>query len=162
MIAFLILSLVIIVTGLGVISAQNPINSALALIVNMLAIAGMFALLDAEFLAAAQIIVYAGAIMVLVVFVLMLLNMKEESPRKRSPIFIALCAAMGALFLAFGLPVLSEAFRIFPDRSVPFTGSMKDLGRELYTTYVFTFEAASILIMAAIAGAVMLAKRRLR
>lgn len=162
MVAFAVIALIILVTSIGVISAHNPINSALCLITNMLAVAGLFALLDAHFLAAVQIIVYAGAVMVLVLFVLMLLNIKVESPRKRSGFFIFLCCFAGVLFLVFGVPLLNETFKSFAGIDAPFSGSMDAIGKELYTVYVFPFEAASVLLMAAIAGAVMLAKRKVR
>ncbi len=125
-------------------------------------ISAMFALLDAHFLATVQIIVYAGAVMVLVVFVLMLLNIKEEAPKKISRIFIISCFVAGGLFLYFGVPIIHSAFSQFHAVNPNFNGSMQALGKELYTNYVFPFEAASILIMAAVAGAVMLAKRKFR
>lgn len=162
MVAFSILALIILFTALGVIIAHNPINSALCLIVNMMAIAGLFALLDAHFLAAVQIIVYAGAVMVLVLFVLMLLNLKVETPRKRSPLFIGMCVVSGVLFIAIGVPILQGAFKFTPDTYPTFSGSMETIGKDLYTTYIFPFEASSILLMAAISGAVMLAKRKFR
>lgn len=162
MVAFTILAVILVVTAFGVIISHNPINSALCLIANMTAVAGLFALLDAHFLAAVQIIVYAGAVMVLVLFVLMLLNIKSETPRKHSGFFIALCALSGALFVVFGIPALQSAFKFTPDSYPLFSGTMETIGKELYTKYIFPFEAASILLMAAIAGAVMLAKRKFR
>ena len=162
MIAFGILTVILIVTALGVVSAHNPINSALCLITNMIAVAGLFANLDAHFLAAVQIIVYAGAVMVLVVFVLMLLYVKVENPEPYKKIFKGVCVLTGMLFLVFAIPTLKQSFIVFPDANIPFSGSMEALGKDLYTNYIFPFEAASILIMAAIAGAVMLAKKKFR
>ncbi len=162
MIAFGILTLILLITAFGVIASHNPLHSALHLIVNMLCIAGLFAHLDAHFLATVQVVVYAGAIMVLVIFVLMLLNLKVEAPKPRSFLFISLCVISAALFFLLGAPLFNESFKVFPNSSPQFSGSMTDVGRELYTKYVFPFEAASILIMAAIAGAVMLAKRKIR
>ena len=162
MIAFILLSILLILSALGVLFFHNPINNALSLIANMMGIAAMFALLDAHFLAAVQIIVYAGAVMVLVVFVLMLLNIKEEAPRKTSGIFMVTCLLAGILFMYFGAPIIYNAFSQVRPADPNFNGSMQSLGKLLYSNYVFPFEAASILIMAAVAGAVMLAKRKFR
>ena len=128
----------------------------------MLGLAILFALLDASFLSAVQVIVYAGAVMVLVVFVLMLLNIKQENPKKTSKIFFLFCVASGGLFLYFGVPIIHGAFTNVAPPSPQFNGSMDVLGKELYTNYIFPFEASSILLMAAVAGAVMLAKRKFR
>ena len=162
MILFFLLSIILLITAVGVIASHNPITSALCLITNMFCIAAMFAMLNADFLATVQIIVYAGAVMVLVLFVLMLLNIKVETPKGKSFFFIALCVAAGVAFVGLGAPLLNETFKVFPDPSPKFVGTMNEVGKELYTKYIFPFEAASILIMAAVAGAVMLAKRKLR
>lgn len=162
MIAFTILAVLLVVTALGVLFAHNPINSALCLITHMMGIAALFALLDAHFLATVQIIVYAGAVMVLVVFVLMLLNIKVEEPKKTSKFFYLFCFAAGGAFMYFGLPIIYSAFSGAKEASLSFNGSMEHLGQILYTKYVFPFEAASILLMAAVAGAIMLAKRKYR
>lgn len=148
------------ISGVGVVSFRNPIHSALALVANLLSVAGLFALLDAHFLAAVQIIVYAGAIIVLVVFVLMLLNIKVEPVNKISPTFALSSVLTGALFLLIIVPLLNQAFRAFPDPKQPIEGTMEAMGKIVYTKYLFPFEAASVLIMAAIVGAVMLAKKK--
>ena len=159
-IAFLIMAVIILASGLGVISMRNPIHSALCLVVNLLTVAALFATLEAHFLATVQIIVYAGAIVVLVLFVLMLLNLKVEQPKRMGLPLVAGASVCGAAFLALLLPVLNDAFKVFPEPSRAVEGTVKNFGKILYNTYLFPFEAASILIMAAIVGAVMLARRR--
>lgn len=163
-IAFFLLSLVIVCTGIGVVVSRNPINSALNLVCNLIAVAGVFALLEAHFLATVQVIVYAGAIVVLVLFVLMLLNLKVEVPTRKSTILTAVAVLSGIVFLAAAVPSILDFFsqvgRPQIGAAPAAVGSVKAIGRVLYTQYVFTFEAASVLIMAAIAGAVMLAKRK--
>ncbi|MBN8547954.1 MAG: NADH-quinone oxidoreductase subunit J [Deltaproteobacteria bacterium] len=159
-IGFFIMALLIIASAIGVVAAKNPIHSALCLVANLLTVAAIFASLDAHFLATVQIIVYAGAIVVLVVFVLMLLNLKVEQPRKVGiPTYVA-ATITGLLFLAIALPPLNEAFKVFPEPTAGLSGSVQNIGKILYTQYAFPFEAASMLLMAAIIGAVMLAKKR--
>ncbi len=117
-------------------------------------------MLEAHFLAAVQIVVYAGAIMVLVLFVVMLLNIKVEKPRPLGRWYIGagLLGLMG--FLAILVPVLRTLFVRFADPVLPLVGGAQEIGRVLYTEYLFPFEIASVLIFVAIAGAVMIAKRK--
>lgn len=157
---FFMAALVIVASGIGVVAARNPIHSALFLIANLLSVAGIFAMLGAHFLATVQIIVYAGAIMVLVIFVLMLLNLKVERLKRAEIVTTVFAVVVGSFFLAALIPLFNEAFRFFPEPKVALEGSVRNMGELLYSRYVFPFEAASILITAAIAGAVMLAKRR--
>lgn len=157
---FYLFSLILLVSAVGVVGFKNPINSALCLVLNMTCVAAFFAMLEAHFLATTQIIVYAGAVMVLVVFVLMLLNVKYEPIARYPFLFIAAAVGSGALFIGFLAPSLNGTFAIFPDPKVTVPGTMEILGRALFTHYIFPFEAASILIMAAVAGAVTLAKRK--
>ena len=168
LVAFLVISLIIIVSALGVVLCQNPIYSALCLITNLLFVAAVFAMLDAHFLAVAQIIVYAGAIMVLFLFTIMLLNLKNEQPKRRSIIYQVLAWGAGIGFAGVLARVFMYSFRRFSapapqlEFAPPPEGTTKAIGQLLYTEYVFTFEAASLLIIAAVLGAVMLAKRRYR
>ena len=155
---------VIVLAAIGVIASRKPVNSALALLVMFFHVAGLFVLLDAEFIAAVQIIVYAGAILVLYLFVLMLLNLRAEEGYHRQ--FV--------IGLTVGLGILVEAVLIlgrsgFADRfppSVPLTpsaasaaGNTEGLGRALYTTYLFPFEVASLILLVAMIGAIILAKK---
>ena len=141
---------------------RNAVYSALCLITSLLSVAGLFALLDAHFLMVVQIIVYAGAIMVLVIFVLMLLNAKtEDLDWKKHPLLYGGGLVGAGAFVA----VCVKAFDGFKKSIGPVdhvVGTVEAIGQLLYGKYLFLFEAASILIMAAIVGAVMLAKRRYR
>ncbi|MCB0310415.1 MAG: NADH-quinone oxidoreductase subunit J [Bdellovibrionales bacterium] len=155
---FYILSFMALLSALGVLILRNPIYSALALISNLLCVAGFFALMDAHFLATVQIIVYAGAIMVLVVFVLMLLNVKTEPVSGKEVAYTVVGSLVGATFFLTIIANLRSQY--LQSDQVPPVGGVKEIGALLYTRYLFPFEAASILIMAAIVGAVLLAKRK--
>lgn len=169
LILFFLFAVLIVASSLGVVAMRNPIHSALNLVVCLLSVAGIFALLEAHFLATVQIIVYAGAIVVLVLFVLMLLNIKVEPLTKREYTYQLLALVAGLVFLGLLVPVIFAAFEEFPvsriarigsGRGELAVGSVKAVGEILYTRYVLTFEAASVLIMAALVGAVMIGKRR--
>jgi NADH-quinone oxidoreductase subunit J len=166
---FFVFAGLIVASSLGVVAMRNPIHSALNLVVALLSVAGLFAMLEAHFLATVQIIVYAGAIVVLVLFVLMLLNIKVEPLTRREYTYQLLALAAGIVFLTLVVPTILGAFQDFPVSRVASIGSgrgdlavgtVKAVGELLYTRYVLTFEAASVLIMVAIAGAVMIGKRR--
>ena len=156
---FFLLALIILLSGIGVVTFLNPIRSALCLVVNLLAVAGIFAQLEAHFLSAVQIIVYAGAIMVLVVFVIMLLNIEDEVRKTHEKWWLFCSGLVGALFAAVMLVTLAPELEKFGPVYEGVVGDVRSIGKLLYTEYVFPFEAASILIMAAIVGSVMLAKR---
>lgn len=159
---FLVLSLILLATAIGVLAFRNPIYSAIALVINMMCIAGLFAMLDAHFLAVVQIIVYAGAVVVLFLFVVMLLNTKEESLSWRDSGALVGGVVAGALFLVSILPLFARAFKPVVEQSTslfseaPLTGTVENMGELLFTQYLFPFEAASILLMAALVGAVIL------
>lgn len=152
----------VIGSSIGVVVMRNPIYSALCLVLNLMMVAGLYAMMEAHFLAVVQIIVYAGAIMVLVIFVLMLLNIRSEISKPISVFLIGVSGVVGIAFLCYVIPIINEAFRAFgsPAESTP--GTIKEIGRLLYTKYVFGFQAAAMLLLAAMVGAVMLAKRRAR
>lgn len=159
-ILFAIVALIMLASALGVVLFRNPLQSALSLILHLISVAALYAMLEAHFLATVQIVVYAGAIMVLVLFVVMLLNIKVEKPRPIGRWFLAAgILALGG-FAAIVLPVLQNQFERFPDPVLPLVGGAQEIGRVLYTQYLFPFEIASVLIFVAIAGAVMIAKRK--
>ena len=142
-------------SGLGVVLMQKPLYSAFCLVLNLFCVAIMFGFLDAHFLAVSQVIVYAGAIMVLVVFVIMLLSL--EGQERSSSKFITALAALGVVGL---LAIIWGPIRAaFPGKGTALEGGVQTLGMELYTKYLFSFEIASVLIMVAIVGAVVLARR---
>jgi NADH-quinone oxidoreductase subunit J len=160
---FLIFATVAVVCGIGVVVQTHPISSALSLIGVMASLAVVYLLLGAQFLAAAQVIVYAGAIMVLFLFVIMLLNAGREQKSEGS----ALARVAGVPLLVALLGVVSYAvYRMFPSSlTVAFGaytgGTVENLGRALFTTYLWPFEITSVLVLIAIVGAVVLAYREL-
>jgi len=160
---FYFLSFLAILCGLMVILEKNPIHSVLYLVITFFAIAGHYILLNAQFLAAVHIIVYAGAIMVLFLFVIMLLNLnKETEPHK--PIAVKFAAVISAGIL---LIVLVGALRSTNSLPAPETinadmGLVKNLGKVLFKQFLLPFEVASILFLSAMVGAVMLGKRDIK
>jgi NADH-quinone oxidoreductase subunit J len=162
-ILFLIFAMIAVVCAINVVVQTHPISSAISLVGVMGSLAVLYLLLGAEFIAAAQVIVYAGAIMVLFVFVIMLLNAGTESKRGRSLVAQLLGAPL--LVALLGL-VAYFVERLYP-RSVSvhfggFThGTPLDIGRALFTTYLLPFEATSVLILIAIVGAIVLARKEM-
>jgi len=160
LIVFAVCAALAIVSAIGVVASRNPVYSALFLLGNLLTVAVMFAALNAHFLAVAQIIVYAGAIMVLFLFVIMLLNVKTE---ERASPWLVVTGALAAV--SFGAALLKSYAAIahvaLPAGDVTGSnnGTVKALGLDLFTNYVFPFEVASLLIIAAIVGAVMLSQK---
>ena len=159
--AFWILAFLCIGSALFVVTGRNAVVCGLALAFNLVTIAGFFMLLDARFLAFIQVMVYAGAIMVLILFVLMLLNIQEEE--RRTPRRFQ--RHLGLLFAAGFLIILFAALRSgggggFPAASADY-GTVQALGQSLFTSYFYPFEAISILLLVAMVGAVLLAKKRL-
>jgi NADH-quinone oxidoreductase subunit J len=162
-IIFLIFAAIAVVCGINVVVQRQPIASAISLIGVMGSLAILYLLLGAEFIAAAQVIVYAGAIMVLFVFVIMLLNAGAEAKRGRS--MIAQLLGVPALVGLLGV-LAYYVQRLFPiGSSVQFGtfrgGTPHDVGRALFTTYLLPFEVTSILILIAIVGAIVLARKEL-
>jgi NADH-quinone oxidoreductase subunit J len=156
---FFVMAILGIVSAVAVVCFRNPLHSALSLIAHMVLIAGFFAMLEAHFLAAAQIVVYAGAVMVLVLFVVMLLNIKVEQVKPYGVVPFALGSAAALGFIALFVPPFFRLFSSAPDSISPLRGGAQAMGRILYTEYLLPFEIASVLIIAAIVGAVMVAKR---
>ncbi len=162
---FFAFSIVAVVAALTMVIHRNPLYSALFLIVSLFALAGLFVLLAAPFIAAVQVIVYAGAIMVLFLFVIMLLDLRAEArtglnfrPWHVVAVFLAL-----ALLAEFGLMLKSGVTEVRLVSVAPaLVGSTRAVGEVLFTRYLFAFEVASVLLLAAIIGAVVLAKRKLR
>jgi len=141
--------------------SRNPLASALFLILCILALAGLYVLLEAFFLAAVQVLVYAGAVIVLFLFVIMALGLQvEERQRFRKPVLIggiAACATIGAILaatLATGIPKNVSGTSM--------EGSAETLGRLLFTKYVLPFEIMSALLLAAIVGVVLFGKKEKR
>ncbi len=158
---FYICAFVAVVGALGVVLQRTPVYSALALIVVLCALAVVYLLLGAEFIAMVQIIVYAGAIIVLFVMVIMLLNAgREPSALRESRMARWLGVPLLAVFL---LGMLLVVWRQFPRGPVPaaLSSSPVAIGHLLFRNYVLPFEVTSVLILVAIVGAVVLAKKQL-
>jgi NADH-quinone oxidoreductase subunit J len=140
-----------------VVFSKNPVYSVLYLIITFFAIAGHYILLNAQFLAVVHVIVYAGAIMVLFLYVIMLLNLnKETEPHKSTLLKIAAVASSGLLLI-----VLIGSLRgLAQIDSKPGTeiGLVKNLGQVLFNEFLFPFEVSSILLLAAMVGVVMVGK----
>ena len=152
--------------SLLVVTRKNPVHSVLWMLVLFLHIAGLYLFLNAEFLAAVQIIVYAGAILVLFLFVIMLLNLRKEEAGEKFHGRWPVSAGIGAILLMFSvlvvrkisvLPPLGE----FSIEAVKAEGSIMTIGKVLYTRYLLPFEIASLILLVAIIGAVILAKKRI-
>jgi NADH-quinone oxidoreductase subunit J len=163
-ILFFIMAAVALISGVLVVFQVHPLRSALWLIVNFFAVAGIYLLAHAEFIAAVQIIVYAGAIMVLFLFVIMLLNLRQpEAPGKQAhlaqKIFGVVLASFSAMVLFHGFNQVNWPA---PKPLVPGLGNTETIARSLFTDYLLPFEVTSILLLVAIVGAVVLAKSRLK
>jgi NADH-quinone oxidoreductase subunit J len=149
-----------------VIGQRNPMYSVLMLIASFGALAGLYIQLDAPFVAVAQIIIYAGAIMVLFLFVVMLLNASQEDAAEwdrahplRQPAMTRLGSMLAVLLVVELAWALTRASGISERTGGGAVRSVRELGRTLFTDYVFAFEATSILILVAMVGAVLLARR---
>jgi len=163
---FYVFAAVAVVASLLVIAQRNPIYSVLLLIASFGALSGLYVLLDAPFVAVTQIVVYAGAIMVLFLFVVMLLNAPHEETdydetvhplRRPGPMrFGAALAVALVVELLWALTKSGGETGAFPDAAV---SSVRTIGRSLFTNYAFAFEVTSVLILVAMVGAVVLARR---
>ena len=157
---FYFLSFIVLASSAMVVIARNPVHSVLYLVLTLFGVACHYILLNAQFLFAVQVIVYAGAIMVLFLFVIMLLNLNETSePRKKA--FSKLIAV-----LAFGLLLITLVGALRSTAESPVTqlnetsiGLVKNLGTVLFRDFLLPFEMSSILLLAAMVGAVLLAKK---
>jgi NADH-quinone oxidoreductase subunit J len=159
---FYFASIIVVTAGL-VVALKNPVYSALALLVMFFHVAGLFVTLHAEFLAIIQILVYAGAILVLYLFVVMLLNLKREE-HFHSQLIVGLflgCVlfAEAVLLVLKGETTLGNNL-VAADTTVELTrGNTESIGELLYTTYLFPFEVASLILLVAMVGAVILTKK---
>jgi len=166
-VAFYLFAAVAVVSSLLVVGQRNPMYSVMLLIASFGALAGLYVLLDAPFTAVTQIIIYAGAIMVLFLFVVMLLNVPREEAAV-GPVTATLGAtgirigavlsAVLAIELVWALSRLAPT-RFGDDAEVTGISSVARIGRTLFTEHAFAFEATSILILAAMVGATVLARR---
>lgn len=156
-IIFAVLSLLCAGSVLAMILSRNQAHNALFLVVAFAALGGLFGLLDAPFAAAAQVLVYAGAIMVLFLFAVMMFNLGTPPPPEKRAVRSLLTAALAIVLLAeLGLAA-SRALRAFGGPVRPAGRDIARLGRLLFTDYLYAFEITSLLILAALVGALALA-----
>jgi NADH-quinone oxidoreductase subunit J len=160
MVLFFILAVVAVASGVGVIAQRSAVKSALFLLVNFCCLAGLYILLNAQFVAVVQIIIYAGAIVVLFLFVVMLLGVEraEETVDLRRYQRIS-GVALGALLLVGLVWALVQTMPVMA--SGPMSDGVRAIGQALVTGYVVPFELAALVLLVAIIGALVLAKRRL-
>lgn len=157
---FYFLSFLAFLCGIMVVASKNPIHSILYLIITFFAIAGHYLILNAQFLAIVHIIVYAGAIMVLFLYVLMMMNLNvDNEPTKHIALKIAAVVAGGLMLVVLvaslkGAETLNSAAPL--DTQV---GLIKNLGKTLFGEFLFPFEVSSILLLAAMVGAIMIGKK---
>ena len=162
---FYIITLVAVISAVLVVTCKNPINSALSLIMTFFCLATYYVMLDAPFMAAVQVMVYAGAIMVLIVFTIMLLNIRVDASKQHSHKLIF------ASIIGF-FTLLNTVFIIIKSRAAqptgPYSGDIikhvghtELIGREMFTNFLLPFEITSILLLVAIVGAVILAKKKI-
>ncbi len=160
-IIFIYFAAVIIISAVLMITRRNPIHSVLLMLLLFFHIAGVFVLLNAEFLAAVQLIVYAGAILILYLFVVMLLNVDKERSAKRANRYWPVMAGFGIVIASeIVLLIVRGTFAVDAGLLMkPGFGSVNALGVELYTNYLVPFEIASLILLVGLVGAVMLAKK---
>jgi NADH-quinone oxidoreductase subunit J len=159
---FMIFAAIAVICGISLVVQTHPISSALSLVGVMAALAALYLLLGGEFIAAAQLVVYAGAIMVLFIFVIMLLNAGTEHKGRRT---WATYAGVPLLMVFLGLIAIGITHHLPASENVMFgqftKGSPLEFGRALFTVYLLPFEVTSVLILIAILGAVVLAKKEI-
>ena len=163
---FYFLSALALISGVLVITRRNAVHSALALIVTLLSLAGIYLMLYAPFVAGVQIILYAGGIMVLFLFVIMLVNLeraeKEKQFNKQWLIAIVAAGALGLLFVkVFAESKAVAALVHKPVAELAETSNTQQVGIALYGNYMLAFEIASLLLLVAIVGAVVMAKKKI-
>jgi NADH-quinone oxidoreductase subunit J len=140
--------------------SRNPVTSAMFLVLTIISMAGLFVLLHAFFLAAVQILVYAGAVIVLFLFVIMLLDLKAETLRKvKITGVLAGIVAVGAILAIFLKSLGATLFAT--DTKLTIEGGTAELGKVLFTNYVLPFEVVSVLLLVAMIGVILLSKRNL-
>ena len=164
-IVFYVFSGVMILGSLGVIASRNPVHSALSLVLTFFATSGVWLLLEAEFLAITLVLVYVGAVMVLFLFVVMMLDINVTKMREGFMRFLPVGILIALLLLVqmvlvvgpenFGLHVIAE-----PARHAADYNNTKELGKVLYTDYVYAFEIAAVILLVAIVAAIALTMRR--
>jgi len=161
-ILFFFFAFATLLCGFLVITSRNPVTSAMFLVLTIVSMAGLFVQLQAFFLAAVQILVYAGAVMVLFLFVIMMLDLKEEERRKIRLVGAAIgTLAVGSIGFIF-VKSLASARHGFSPETPTLVGSTPALGKLLFTNYLLPFEILSVLLLVAMVGVILLSKKDLK
>jgi NADH-quinone oxidoreductase subunit J len=157
---FFLLATICIASVLAMIISKDQAYNALFLIVAFVCMGGLFALLEAPFIAAVQIIIYAGAIMILFIFVVMMINLRKGlgPEKKRWTMYFALVIAL--VLIVELVVTVRGSLEPVTSAALESSGSPTDLGRLLFTKYLYPFEITSVLIIAAMVGAIVLVKKR--
>jgi NADH-quinone oxidoreductase subunit J len=162
---FYLVALFAVISGFLVISCKNPVNSAISLVMTFVCLATFYVMLKAPFMAAIQIMVYAGAIMVLIIFVIMLLNVKAETSKRSSHAVIAgSIVGLFTLFLTGWFLIkgsLTGMTGTMDKAQIVSVGHTELIGTALFTDFLLPFEITSLLLLSAIVGAVILAKKKI-
>ena len=156
---FWFLSIMAISCAMGVILSRNPINSVLFLIATFFAVSGHYLLMNAQFLAVVNIIVYAGAIMVLFLFVIMLMNLNADTEPQKNRLVQFAGVISGVVLFLLVLAALSTTTKGFVEDTPTDIGLIENLGKTLFTQYVLPFEISSVLFLSAMVGAMVLGKK---
>ncbi|WP_372639090.1 NADH-quinone oxidoreductase subunit J [Fodinibius sp.] len=163
--SFIFLAVLAVASALAMVINKNTVNSALFLVLNMVSLAGMYLLLEAQFLAIIQILVYAGAIMVLFLFVIMLLNVDEEQSlfnKFRIKYFVAFLLGVGVFSqILYSIGSFSDALPVVSEKMAEM-GTVEAVGDVLYTDYLLPFELTAILLTAAVVGALIVAQLKIK
>lgn len=160
--AFGILSFLAIMFALMVVFSRNPVNSVLYLVLTFFCIAGHYLLLNAQFLAVVHIAVYAGAIMVLFLFVIMLMNLNQDIEPQKTVLSKAIAGIIGGLLLIVLVGALRGTEELqLSQQGHSEVGLVKNLGRVLFREFLFPFEIVSVLLLSALVGAIMLGKKEI-
>ena len=162
---FTLVAAVAVLCGLLVVACRNPINSALSMVMTFFCLATLYVMLDAPFMAAIQVIVYAGAIMVLIIFVIMLLNVRSEAAKRFTHAGV-IGSIVGVLLLVITYYFLNHSSLTgarggLDSAIINQVGHTELIGRALYTDFLLPFEITSILLLVAIIGAVILTKKKI-
>ncbi len=160
---FGILSFMAIMFALMVVFTRNPVNSVLYLVLTFFCIAGHYLLMNAQFLAVVHIAVYAGAIMVLFLFVIMLMNLNQDSEPQKTAVSKLIAGVIGGLLLVVLVGALRGTEQLnLKQYGYSEAGLIKNLGRVLFHEYLFPFEIVSVLLLAALVGAIMIGKKEIK
>ncbi len=157
---FILFGAIAVCGAIMVVTRKHPMASALYLILTLFAVAALFVLRQAHFLAAVQVIVYAGAVVVLFVFVIMLINVPSVRLPVERATTMRVLGVLAAGFLILESAVLTRRFSM-PKGPAAEVGTVETVGRALFTDYLLAFEITSVLLLAAVIGAIALAKRKI-